>query len=139
MLDIGRVFGRVAVIAVAAGATMVGAGGVALADPGGQPFPVVCDNGVTYQVVVAGNGQFTPAHDVATTTVLVPTAFGEITVTVTDPDGNVTTETDPAVNKGSASRPRATTTTCTFHIEDSQDGFSVVVDGSVTGFVTPAR
>jgi hypothetical protein len=138
-MKIKRVSGRVAFVAVAAGVTVLGASGVAAADPPGEAFPVVCDNGVTYQVVVAGNGQFTPAHDVASNSILVPTAFGETTITVTDPEGNVTTETDPPVSKGSSSPPLATTASCTFHVEATEDGFSVVVDGSVTGFVTPAR
>src|SRR6266498_3866050 len=98
---------RVAFVAVAAGVAVLGAGGVAAADPMGEAFPVVCDNGVTYQVVVAGNGQFTPAHDV--------------------------------VSKGSASPPLATTTSCTFHVEGSEDGFTFVLEGNVTGFVTPVR
>jgi hypothetical protein len=76
---------------------------------------------------------------VAINSILVPTAFGETTFTVTDPEGNVTTETDPPVSKGSSSHPRATTTSCTFHVEGTEDGFSFVLDGSVTGFVTPAR
>ncbi len=130
---------RVAFVAVAAGVAVLGAGGVAAADPMGEAFPVVCDNGVTYQVVVAGNGQFTPAHDVASNSILVPTAFGETTFTVTDPEGNVTTETTPPVSKGSASPPLATTTSCTFHVEGSEDGFTFVLEGNVTGFVTPVR
>jgi hypothetical protein len=76
---------------------------------------------------------------VASTSNLVPTAFGEITVTVTDPEGNVTTETVPPASKGSSSKPRATTVSCTFHEEGTEDGFTFVVDGSVTGFVTPVR
>ena len=138
-MSIKPVCGRVAFVAVAAGVTVLAAGGVAAADPMGEAFPVVCDNGVTYQVVVAGNGQFTPAHDVASNSLLVPTAFGEITVTATDPEGNVTTETTPPVSKGSASPPLATTTRCTFHVEGSEDGFTFVAEGSVTGFVTPVR
>jgi hypothetical protein len=130
---------RVAFVAVAAGVAVIGVGGAAAADPMGEAFPVVCDNGVTYQVVVAGNGQFTPAHDVASNSILVPTAFGETTFTVTDPEGNVTTETTPPVSKGSASPPLATTTSCTFHVEGSEDGFTFVLVGSVTGFVSPVR
>jgi len=138
-MEIRRVFGRIAVVAVAAGVTVLGAGGAAVADPKGEAFPIACNNGVTYQVVVAGNGQFTPAHAVGSNSILVPTAFGEVTVTITDPEGNVTTETEPPVSKGSSSRLRATTTSCIFHVEGTEDGFSFVVDGSVTGFVTPVR
>ena len=138
-MSISRLGSRVAFVAVAAGMTVLAAGGVAAADPKGEVLTVACDNGVTYQIAVAGNGLFTPGHDVASNSNLVPTAFGEITLTVTDPEGNVTTETTPPVSKGSSSRPRATTVSCTFHEEGSEDGFTFVVDGSVTGFVTPAR
>jgi len=138
-MKIKRVCGRVAFVAVAAGVTALGASGVAAADPSGDTFSVACDNGATYQVVVKGNGLFTPAHDVNSNSVLVPTSFGQITFTVTDPEGNVTTETEPPVSKGSSGHPRATTTSCTFHQEGTEDGFSFVVDGSVTGFVTPVR
>lgn len=47
------------------------------ADPSGEHIPLVCDNGVTYDAIVTGNGGFTPAHDAASNTILVPTAFGE--------------------------------------------------------------
>ena len=138
-MSIRQLGSRVAFVAVAAGMTVIAAGGVAAADPKGEVLTVACDNGVSYQIAVAGNGQFTPGHDVASNTNLAPTAFGEITVTVTDPEGNVTTETIPPVSKGTSSRSRATTVSCTFHEEFSDDGFAVVVDGSVTGFVTPVR
>lgn len=138
-MSIRRVGSRVAFVAVAAGMTVLGAGGIAAADPKGELITVACDNGVTYEIAVAGNGQFTPGHDVASTSMLVPTAFGEITITATDPEGNVTTETIPPVSKGSSSKSRATTVSCTFHEEGSEDGFTFVVDGSVTGFITPVR
>ena len=138
-MNIKPTCGRVAFVAVAAGVTVLGASGVAAADPPGETISVACDNGTTYQVVVAGNGLFTPAHDVASNSNLVPTAFGEITLTVTDPEGNVTSETSPPVSKGSSTHSRATTTSCTFHQEGTEDGFSFVVDGTVTGFVTPVR
>ena len=69
--------------------------------------------------------------------ILVPTAFGETTFTVTDPEGTVTTETYPPVSKGSSAPPLATTTSCTFHLDSTEDGYSIVLDASVTGFVTP--
>jgi len=76
---------------------------------------------------------------VVSNSILVPTAFGETTFMVTDAEGNVTTETDPPVSKGAASSPRATTMSCTFHVEGTENGFSFVLEGSVTGFVTPVR
>jgi len=120
--------------------------GAASADPPGDPFPVVCDNGVTYEVTLNGNGAFTPAHDLASTTILVPTAFGEFHGTVTDADGNVIDEfVDPPMVKGSSGgHERATTTSCTFSItesfEDPELGpLTFTGEGSVTGFVTPVH
>ena len=53
--------------------------------------------------------------------------------------------TDPPASKGSSSKPRATSTSCTFGF--SQTGFdeefgqvvTFSLSGSVTGFVTPVR
>jgi hypothetical protein len=124
----------------------VGGASAAWADPKGAPVPVVCDNGKTYQVTVNGNGAFTPAHDLASTTILVPTAFGEFHGTVTDSSGNVIDEfTDPPMTKGSSdSQQRATTTACTYVVTDTfQDPdlgtLTFTGMGTVTGFVTPVR
>jgi hypothetical protein len=115
----------------------------ASADPGGadESFPLVCDNGVTYRIVVNGNGEFTPAHDVDSNSILVPTEFGPFVGTVTDPDGNVVDTIDePGSTKGRSSKPRATTTSCTFHFEMTDEaGSTFSADSSVTGFVTPLR
>jgi hypothetical protein len=123
--------------------------GIANADPIGssRSFGVElhCDNGATYDVVVTGSGPFTPAHDLASNTILVPTSFGEFHGVVTDAEGNVVEEfTDPAVLKGSATKDRATSVTCTFDVEETFEipELGVVTltgDGSVTGFATPAR
>lgn len=122
---------------------LLGAPGVASADPGGadQSFPLVCDNGVTYRIVVSGNGEFTPAHDIDSNSILVPTAFGPFVGTVTDPDGNVVEEiNEPGSAKGQSSKQRRTTATCTFHFEETDEaGFTFSADSSVTGFVTPLR
>ena len=120
--------------------------GAAAADPGGDTFDVVCDNGMTYPVSVNGNGEWTPAHDTSSTSVLVPTSFHSNSFTVTDADGNVIDSgTDDSVEtKGSSQRTRATSTTCTYTgvetFEDPELGMlTVTFTGGVTGFVTPAR
>lgn len=112
----------------------------------GFVFPVVCDNGVTYQAVANGNGAFTPAHDVNSNTILVPTEFGPFHGVITDVDGNVLDEfTDPAMAKGSSTHDRATSTSCTYTIDftgfDPDSGQVVHFSGSgtVEGFVTPVR
>ena len=111
--------------------------------PSGEAVTIVCDNGSTYEVSVNGNGAFTPGHDLASTTILVPTSFGEFHGVLTDADGNVIDEfVDPPMVKGSSSKQRATTTSCTFTITESFEDpdlgpLTFTGDGSVTGFVTP--
>lgn len=122
----------------------------ATSDPAhGFPVHLVCDNGQTYDLVVSGNGDFTPAHDTASNTMFIPTWFGPFHGVVTDDDGNVVDEfTDPAVSKGKSNKTRRTTTTCTFEIHDVFDDPEDEPDlgplhfdgeGSVRGFTTPAR
>ncbi len=97
-------------------------------------FPLVCDNGQTYQVVVNGNGNFTPAHDVNSTSVFVPVSFGGTTVT-----SGGTTQTFPGSTKGEAARGNKNLVTCTFTITftDPTTGQTGTSTGSVVGFVTP--
>ena len=85
-------------------------------------------------------------HDLASTTILVPTSFGEFHGTVTDSDGNVIDEfVDPPMTKGSSgNQARATTTSCTVTIAEIFDDpvlgtLTFTGEGSVTGFVTPVR
>lgn len=120
--------------------------GAASADPNGQVVPLECDNGATYQVTVMGNGAFTPGHDLASTSVLVPTSFGELHGIVTDSSGNVIEDfVDPPMVKGSSGdQTRATTTSCTFTITDTFEDpdlglLTFTGHGSVTAFVTPVR
>jgi hypothetical protein len=76
---------------------------------------------------------------------LIPTAFGPFHGVLTDDDGNVIEEfTDPAVAQGSATKARATTTSCTYVIDDTFTIPEVGVvhfhgEGTVTGFTTPAH
>ena len=115
------------------------------ADPVGAknstPVSVTCDNGQTYETVANGNGQFSPAHDLHSTSVLIPVAFGPTTFTVTDPDGNVVDQgTDPAEAKGSSAQNPGADMECTFVVSfQDPDGLTITVEGTVTGFVTPAR
>jgi hypothetical protein len=114
----------------------------AAADPTGSKksslVTIQCGT-TTYQAVVNGNGAWSPAHDLASNSILIPIAFGEQNGVFTDPSGTPHPFTDPPRAKGSSSPNGAPLIDCTFHIEQSfPDGASIVVDGSVTGFVTPA-
>ena len=123
--------------------------GLAHADPltpASDTFDLVC-GGDTFEVVVSGNGLFTPAHDVDSNTVFVPTSFGDTDVTVRIADtGEVIDEfTDPAMWKGKATKERRTSTSCTytivfeFHDEELEEHLLITASGSVEGFYTPAR
>lgn len=136
------------VLATAMGVALV-APGVAQADPlppGSETFELMC-GGETHEVVVSGRGLFTPAHDVDSNTVFVPTSFGETDVTVTIADGGEVIDefTDPAMWKGQATRERRTSTSCTYTIvfefydEELDEDLLITASGSVEGFYTPAR
>jgi hypothetical protein len=117
----------------------------ASADPKTEPIQIACDNGTTYWAVANGHGVFTPAHDVDSTTILNATSFGEFHGVVSDSNGSVLDEfTDPAVAKGSSTKPRATSISCTYvivaHFDDPDLGpLTFTGTGTVEGFVTPAR
>lgn len=97
-----RTFAR---LLVAGGLTLGIAAAPAIADPKGETFPLVCDDGNTYQVTTNGNGEFTPAHDADSTRTFVPLAFGEFTGTVTDAQGNVVDSfSEPGVAKGQSGK-----------------------------------
>jgi hypothetical protein len=125
---------------VATAAVLLGLVGVlaapAYADPINAPnsltFPITCD-GTTYIAVgVPGQGQWTPALDTDSNTVLIPFSFD---VTFTD---LVTGETfTNTVTKKAASH--LPTVSCTFSIDtiDPETGHEVRIAGTAAGFVTP--
>src|SRR5215211_1630640 len=77
-------------------------------------FPATCDDGQTVQVVVNGEGEFTPAHVVGSTAVFVPQAF-DITFEFTPTEG--TTET--ASNTISKPNVHGDLVTCSFDVTQS--------------------
>ena len=90
--------------------------------------------GQTIMVVVNGNGEFTPAHVVGSTSVFVPTAF-DTTFTFTPTGGTPMAETDTSAKAG----PIKNTTTCTIPLQtlfSGPDG-TTTIQGTVTGFFTP--
>jgi hypothetical protein len=118
------------------------AAGVAAADPtnapGSAPITVTCGN-TTYHAVVNGNGAWLPAHDLNSNSILIPVAFGVETDVFTDPSGTVHTSTVPARAKGSSAPNGAPLLNCSYHLALSfPNGASLVIDGTVTGFATPA-
>ena len=96
-------------------------------------FPAICDNGQTVQVVVNGNGAFSPAHFVGTTAVFVPQAF-DLTFAFTPPGGPTQTETDAA----SKHNVHGDLVTCSVDTTQSFPFGTLHLFGTATGFFTPA-
>ena len=96
-------------------------------------FPATCD-GRTVQLVVNGNGEFTPAHVVGSTAVFIPEAFN-VTFEFTLPGEPTQSETD------TSSKPNVhgDLVTCSFDVTQTfPEGGTVHLFGTVTGFFTPA-
>ncbi|MEN3311815.1 MAG: hypothetical protein V7645_1144 [Actinomycetota bacterium] len=91
--------------------------------------------GQRVDVVVIGNGEFTPAHDVASTSVFIPTAF-DTTFTFTPSSGG---EPVPEPDMSAKSAPLANTVTCDIPLQTIFSGpeGTGTIQGSVTGFFTP--
>lgn len=108
---------------------------VASADPlkTGLAFPATCDDGQTIQVVLAGEGEFTPAHVVGSTATFVPQAF-DITFEFT-PSGD-TTESER--NTSSKRNVHGDLVTCSFDVTQTFPGGTSRFFGTATGFFTPA-
>jgi hypothetical protein len=129
-----RRFALIAVFAACAAALIVPA---ATADPGhaknATQINAFC-GGQQVTVVVNGNGEFTPAHVVGSTSVFIPTAFN-ITFTFTPTGGSPMSETDTSSKKS----PVKNTTTCTIPLQTLFSGpeGTGTIEGTVTGFFTP--
>ena len=110
---------------------------VATADPANAKnatqIQAVC-GGQTVNVVVNGNGEFTPAHVVGSTAVFVPTAF-DLTFTFTPTSGSPMSDVDTSSKQG----PAKNTTTCTIPMQTLFSGpeGTGTIQGTVTGFFTP--
>jgi hypothetical protein len=98
-----------------------------------QQLQAVCGT-ETVTVVVNGNGEFTPAHLIGSTSVFVPTAF-DVTFTFTPTGGSTETETDTSAK---AAPTREDTITCTIPFQSFPSPFGTfTIEGTVTGFLTP--
>jgi hypothetical protein len=128
-----RLFALVAGGALAAALIAPSAG----ADPtnarNAQQLRAVCDTETVY-VVVNGNGEFTPAHLIESTSVFIPTSF-DITSTFTPTGGSTETETDTSAKAAPANED---TITCEIPFQSFTSPFGTfTLEGSVTGFLTP--
>ena len=90
--------------------------------------------GQRVDVVVNGNGEFTPAHVVNSTSVFIPTAFN-LTFTFTPTGGSPESETDTS----SKHAPISGAVTCAIPLQTLFSGpeGTATIQGTVTGFFTP--
>lgn len=99
-------------------------------------FTAIC-GGTQLMVSVNGNGEFTPAHVIGSTSMFIPSAF-DLTFSFTPTGGVTESETDTSAK---AHQPR-NAVTCELPAElntfTSPEG-TFTLSGTVTGFFTPAR
>ena len=130
--------GLIAALVVAA---IVVAAPIASADPTNskksQIVTALC-SGQQVQVSVNGNGTFTPAHFLDSTSVFIPTAL-DITFSFTPAGGTTQTMTQDVAKTGS----HANEITCdipeALNTFTNPDGSTFSLSGTVTGFITPSK
>ena len=126
----------------------MGSGVVAAgADPKAGVTHLSCDHGASYEVVVAGHGNWTPAHDSNSNTVFVPTWFGDFHGTVRDADGNVLEDfvEEGDVPKGQSAKNKGDILECRVGSAEYAmgadpefpEGFTFTGVGEVRVFATP--
>jgi hypothetical protein len=88
-----------------------------------------------FTVALAGNGEFTPGHDVASTAMFIPTGFDLIETFTPSGGGSPIVEHDTSAKAA----PIKDTITCTIPLQTVFSGppGTVTIQGSVTGFWTP--
>jgi hypothetical protein len=95
-------------------------------------FPATCPGG-SVQVVVIGNGRFTPAHVVGSSAVFIPQSL-DITFEFTPPGGPTESETDTSAK----ANPHGNLVTCSIDFTQTFDFGTLHLFGTATGFFTPA-
>ena len=122
-----------AVAAAGALALVQGAG----ADPTNAKSALIvdltCDNGQSYQVAVNGDGEFTPAHVIGSSSVFIPQAFN-LTFSFTPPGGPTESETDTSSKRN----VHGNLTTCSIDFTQETPEGTFSLSGTATGFFTPA-
>ena len=104
--------------------------------PNAETFPLECDNGESYTLVVNGNGTFTPGHIIeGNGNNLIPVAF---TFEATDGDGNILFS-DSISKQGKMKGLKGDLIVCTFGGTFEENGETFIFSGTVTGFVTPRQ
>lgn len=110
--------------------------GLSVPSAGADPKPtfavqLTCGEEVV-DVSVAGNGDWTPAHDLNSTLVGVPLAFGEFTGVFTPTGGEPEEFTDPPFAKPNKPKTRNLVIDCTYTVNGELPDGSITGAGSVT-------
>jgi hypothetical protein len=125
---------RITVLVLASAIGLLALAGAASADPINAKntlnVTATCD-GQTVDVVVIGNGDFTPAHVVGSTEVFVPTSF-DLTFMFTTPEGETFTDTEQAT-KPTPTEGQPLVTCSIDQTQTSEEG-TFHLFGTVTGF-----
>lgn len=131
---------RAAVVAGVLGSVVLGWIVPAGADPPhAHQITLDCGADGSYTVNVFSNGTWSPGLDADSNAVFIPTAFGETNGTFYPSDhSDPINFTDPPAVK-SEPKNKAPTFSCTFHDEFTDAYGTGIVDGSATGFKTPAH
>jgi len=112
---------------------------VASADPSNAKnslqITAIC-GGQQVPVVVNGNGEFTPAHVVGSTSVFVPTAF-DTTFSFTPTGGTTESEHDTSAKHNQKANGVTCDIPAALNTFTSPEG-TFSISGTVTGFFTPA-
>jgi hypothetical protein len=138
---IRRFASLLAITAIAAALPAGTAAAAPVNAPNAQIVALDCGDAGTFDVVVNGSGAWSPGHLLDGQGVVIPVAFGEETVTVRDAEGTVVDEfTNPAMTKGNgkARARNRTPVECTYSLSFTDDGNTITVTGSATGFL-PGR
>ena len=117
--------------------------GSAMADPtrskGSVPVTLTCGS-TTYFGILNGVGEWGPAHDLDSTSTLIPVSFGPKTETYTPLNGSPQVTIQPSAAKGSASPHAGAPLNCTYLVGPLTfpNGDTYQAEGTVIGFVTHA-
>lgn len=100
-----------------------------------ETLDLECDNGETYEIVLNGNGEWTPGH-LLDGGVLIPVSF-DFVGTFTDADGNEFPVDESSTKGNGKAGQNKELLTCTFGIffEDPETGETFDAVGTVQGFV----
>ena len=135
---------------VVAGVTVLGGfcltSTLASADPNGEVIDLMC-GADSYEVVVPGNADWPPAHDLNSNRIFVPTSFGTFTGQILDENGELVDEfTEDGDGAKGQSGKNKSILDCTFSFSEVSDGsdpefpagYTFVGTGEVSGFVAGA-